>query len=166
MNEIEKITIAAAAARFHRSAAWLRRLCQTGRIPSWRVNSRLYLIDPNDVAAWIANAPPPGRPKRTNQKQKDRTAAVKAPSAVTENDFMDFSPELVQLLREYIERVEQEENPREAMERLGFTARELGLRRTKAHNALMRELARAGIDISDRAAITELARRFDKWMRE
>ncbi len=69
MNDIERITISEAARRFNISAVWLRRLCQQNRIASWKVTERLYLVDPNDVAAWFANAPQPGRPKtKTNQK--------------------------------------------------------------------------------------------------
>ncbi len=67
MNDIERITISEAARRFNCSAVWLRRLCQQNRIASWKVTERLYLVDPNDVAAWFANAPQPGRPKTKKQ---------------------------------------------------------------------------------------------------
>jgi len=68
MNDLERITISQAAQRFNKSAVWLRRLCQQGRIQSWKVSDRLYLVDPNDVAAWIVNAPQVGRPKKKKNK--------------------------------------------------------------------------------------------------
>ena len=82
---------------------------------------------------------------------------------------MMLSADAQYLLCVYLRTIEDEEHPRDAMERTGFTPRELGLRRTKAHNALMKQLREEGIDCSDRYAITELAERYDqynRWMYE
>lgn len=67
VEQTERITITEAARRFNKSAVWLRRLCQQGRIPSWKVSPRLYLVDPNDMEAWFAKKTRPGRPRKTPQ---------------------------------------------------------------------------------------------------
>lgn len=71
----ERITISQAAQRFNLSASWLRRLCEQGRIASVRYG-KVWTVDPVDVAAWIANAPQPGRPKKIvedlNRRVSDR----------------------------------------------------------------------------------------------
>ena len=93
------------------------------------------------------------------------TSVERDPKTITGDAFMSFSSRARQLFAAYIQTIHDEENPHTGMEK-GFTARELGLRRTKAHNALMEQLRREGVDCSDRAAITEMARRYDEWIRE
>lgn len=77
-----------------------------------------------------------------------------------------LSSTAIKLALQYMERVEDEEHPRDAMEQKGYTPLELGTRRRVAHNKLMAELVALGIDVSNRSAITELARLVERWIRE
>jgi hypothetical protein len=167
---IERITISQAAQRFHRSAVWIRRLCQQGRIASWKVNDRLYLVDPNDVAAWFANMPHPGRPK--NRSGENQTIGEKGTilkpmieSGSVNQVFMSLSALAVKLALAYLERVNDQEFPAVGTQK-GFTVQELDARRRLAHNRLIEQLKKEGIDVSDRAAVTEFAKLLDKWLRE
>lgn len=68
-NTLERLTLAQASRRFGLSVAWLRRLCQQGRLPHI-IYGRTYTVDPNDVAAWLATCPQPGRPRKIQASQK------------------------------------------------------------------------------------------------
>lgn len=78
---------------------------------------------------------------------------------------MALSMRARELITVYMVAVEHEEHPAQYRD-LGYTPRELGLIRRKAHENLMRQLRKEGIDCSDRAAITEMARRAEQWLRE
>jgi|GEM_PF-6232499 hypothetical protein len=82
-----------------------------------------------------------------------------------EEVFMSLSALVAKLARQYIERVNDQEFPAAGVEK-GFSVQELDARRRLAHNKLMEQLAAEGFDVSDRAAVTEFAKKFDRWMRE
>ena len=72
MSATDRITIAQAARRFNLSARWIQKLVQRGDIAAIKITSRLFLIDPVDLAAWIVSDErrPVGYPKgkpRTNR---------------------------------------------------------------------------------------------------
>lgn len=80
-----------------------------------------------------------------------------------EVNIMSLDAETIRLTKDYLRKVHDEEYPREASERLGMTPVELGARRRTAHNKLIEHLSRQGVNTADRAAITELAYRVDRW---
>lgn len=90
---------------------------------------------------------------------------LKSPKAMVREDVMSLSMRARELMAIYMVAVEHEEHPAEYRD-LGYTPHELGLIRRKAHEKLMQQLRKEGIDCSDRAAITEMARRAEQWFRE
>lgn len=85
--------------------------------------------------------------------------------ALSEVDPMSISVELKQKLTRYAAIVEQYESPSGYTDS-GFTPREQELRRRRAHEELLAEMQRAGLDISVRAATTAWAMDVAKWIRE
>lgn len=77
---------------------------------------------------------------------------------------MDVSGEVARLAIKYYHTIVDEENPRDAMERYGYTPRELGLRRRKAHDALMERLTKERFAFNERGDVTEWTRQFVRWL--
>ncbi len=80
--------------------------------------------------------------------------------------YMAISSKAAQLAHKYQQTIEDEEHPRQAMEQHGFTARELGLRRTRAHNELMEQLRDEGYKFEHRSEVTDWVGKFMKWFRD
>lgn len=99
----------------------------------------------------------------TEHTQEEK--APKSPKTMMREDVMSLSMRARELMAIYMVAVEHEEHPAEYRD-LGYTPRELGLIRRRAHEKLMQQLRKEGIDCSDRAAITEMARRAEQWFRE
>ena len=77
---------------------------------------------------------------------------------------MQLSAHAAKLARRYVEIVNKYENN---FDTSGYSAREFELVRTRAHNELLKQLEREGVAIGkDRAATTEWAFLFDKWVRD
>lgn len=76
---------------------------------------------------------------------------------------MSLSADAVKLARRYMKIVNRYENEFDSS---GYTPHEMELVRTRAHNALIEQLRAEGVDVSDRAATTDLARLVDQWLRE
>ena len=77
---------------------------------------------------------------------------------------MELSAHAAKLARRYVEIVNKYENN---FDTSGYSAREFELVRTRAHNELLDQLKREGVNLGkDRAATTEWAFLFDKWMRD
>lgn len=91
--------------------------------------------------------------------------AEHGPTPIAEVDFMNLSANILKLVRQYMERVEDEEHPAEGIQK-GFTPLELGNRRRAAHNKLMQELTKEGISFPDRSDVTDFARKCDQWLRD
>lgn len=77
---------------------------------------------------------------------------------------MDISGETARLAIFYWKTAQDEEHPREAGAKLGFTPLELGNRRRKAHDALMTQLRAERFVFPDRASVTEWTEQFIKWI--
>lgn len=93
------------------------------------------------------------------------TIVLIEPKNITGEQFKMFSAIARLLMRDYIDKVNDQENPHVSTQK-GFTTTELDARRTRAHNKLMQQLAQEGIDTTDRSAITEMAKRYERWMPE
>lgn len=78
---------------------------------------------------------------------------------------MSLSANTIKAALKYVGIVNRYEDP-DRYFNSGLTPREQELIRTKAHNDLISLLAQEGVDVSDRAATTELAQRVDTWIRE
>lgn len=83
--------------------------------------------------------------------------------SIQEVSAMSLSAQAVKLAHRYMGIVNKYENE---FDSCGYSAHELELVRTKAHNELIAQLRAEGIDVSDRAATTDLARLVDQWLRD
>lgn len=88
------------------------------------------------------------------------------PIPLQEAKMACFSALIAKLSAKYAKTIEDEEHPREAMARTGYTDVELGARRRKAHNDLMDALAKEGYVFKDRGEVTEWNNKFQMWMRD
>lgn len=76
---------------------------------------------------------------------------------------MQLSVEAAKLARKYASIVDKYENHFASS---GYSAIEFEAVRTRAHNALLAQLAKEGVDLGkDRAKTTEWALLFDRWIR-
>lgn len=99
------------------------------------------------------------------QRLAERQATVRATplKPIQQVTPMSLSAQAIKLAHKYMGIVEKYDND---YTDAGYTPREMELIRTKAHNALIEQLRAEGIDTSDRAATTELARLAEQWLRD
>ena len=88
------------------------------------------------------------------------TKVLIQPSEVTQEML---SPETIELANEYTNFVNAYEHN---YENSGYSPHEMEMLRTLKHNELLAALQTDGVNVSDRAATTELARKIQTWMRE
>lgn len=96
------------------------------------------------------------------KEKLDEKQTTERPLDVEANPMV--SAKTAQLAYKYWQTIEDEEHPYEASQK-GFTARELGTRRTVAHDALMTQLRKEGFTFRERGDVTEWTQQFVRWVR-